>query len=266
MSSAENEYNIPRRDPSLPERNLQPGPSRPREYQWPIEYPTWSRGRREYRGYQGNYGDQRGQSRGRRPFRRNGPRDFFRGQSRQWSPKPDYPPSEHQIQKVLSYIKKNEVNNKTSRDNPPHQQSYGEDVRGQHSKENERKNLPSNKYSAAGDEPKSDTYHSSDFGESAQESEDSTEDEDEQNANETHNVSKNIEIKLKPPPLEFLKPEHMVSRPNFSRTLIATMPLRMKTDPKYNDIVNLFTSNLADNLPITTGPDMQNLLDVINES
>ena len=120
----ENEYNIPRRDPSLPERNLQLGPSRPREYQWPIEYPTWSRGRREYRGYQGNYGDQRGQSRGCRLFRRNGPRDFFRGQSRQWSPKPDYPPSEHQIQKVLSYIKKNEVNSKTSRDNPPHQQSY----------------------------------------------------------------------------------------------------------------------------------------------
>ena len=133
----ETEYSIPRRDPSLPERDLQPGPSRPREYnQWPVDYPTWSRGHREYRGYQGNYGDQRGQSRGRRPYRRNGPRDFYRGQSRQWSPKPDYPPSEHQIQKVLNYIKKKEVNSKNSKDNSPHQQSYGEDVRGQYSKEN----------------------------------------------------------------------------------------------------------------------------------
>ena len=64
------DYGIPRRDSYLPEQDLQPGPSKPREYnstrnnQWPQDYQNnpWSRGRREYRGYTGNYGDHRGQS------------------------------------------------------------------------------------------------------------------------------------------------------------------------------------------------------------
>ena len=244
----------------------QPRPSREWPRERPVEYPSWSRGQREYRGYQRHYEVPRGQPRGRRPFRSNGPRDFFRGQSRQWSPKPDYPPSEYQIQKVLNYLKKNDVNNTTLRDNPTQQQNYGEDVRGQRPKEPERTKLPSNKSSTSGDESQSDIYHSSDGEESTQESEDSAEDENEQNADETHKGSKNTDIRLKPPPLEFLRPEHNTSRPNFSRTLIATMPLKMKTDPKYKDIVNLFSSNLADDIPITTGPEMQNLLDVINES
>ena len=69
-------------DFNIPE---QPGPSREWPRERPVEYPPWSRGQREYRGYQGQYEVPRGQPRGRRPFRRNEPRDFFRGQSRQWS-------------------------------------------------------------------------------------------------------------------------------------------------------------------------------------
>ena len=174
------DYSIPRGNSSLPERDLQPGPSKPREYnsnnRWPQDYQTnqWSRGRREYQGYQGNYGDHRGQSRDRRPYQRNGPRDFYyRGQSRQWSPRTDYPPSEQQIQKVLNYIKKKEDDSKDIKDDPQHQQSYGEDVRGQYSKENEGKDLTSDKLSATRAELEFNTYHSSDSWESAEASDDS---------------------------------------------------------------------------------------------
>ena len=74
-----------------------------------------------------------------------------------------------------------------------------------------------------------------------------------------------VEMKFKHKVLEFLSPEHMVSRTNLGRTLISTMPIKMKEDKKYGKILDLFKSNLADGLQTTTEPDMQDLLDMIKE-